>query len=130
MKYNDEEFKKKLTLEQYQVLRERGTEAPFSGKYYYHKDSGIYRCAACGNELFSSSAKYDSGCGWPAYYQPMDSSKVSLSPDDSLGMVRTEVTCGRCGSHLGHVFDDGPQPTGQRFCINSLALDFDKDKKE
>lgn len=123
---SEEEWKKELTPEQYNVLREKGTEAPFSGKYYKNKDTGMYLCAACGAELFSSDTKYDSQSGWPSFYAPVGEKNVEMADDSSGGMVRTEVTCGRCGSHLGHVFDDGPQPTGKRFCINSLALDFQK----
>jgi peptide-methionine (R)-S-oxide reductase len=122
----DEEWRKELTPAQYEVLRKKGTEPPFTGKYTYSKEDGIYRCGACGAELFSSDAKFDSGTGWPSFTEPTQNANVELRPDKSLFMKRTEVVCGRCGSHLGHVFDDGPGPTGKRYCINSVALDLDK----
>ena len=126
----DEEWKNKLTPEQYRVLRERGTEAPFTGKYYSSKEIGVYRCAACGQELFSSETKFDSGTGWPSFTDPMNLKNIELKEDDSLGMRRTEVLCKKCGSHLGHVFDDGPRDKGdKRYCINSCSLDFKGDKK-
>jgi len=106
-------------------MRRHGTEPPFTGKYVHSKEDGMYRCAACGNELFSSDTKFDSGTGWPSFYEPAAADHVELRQDSSHGMVRTEVVCARCGSHLGHVFDDGPNPTGQRYCINSLSLDLD-----
>ena len=126
----DEEWKNKLTPEQYRVLRERGTEAPFTGKYYSSKEIGVYRCAACGQELFSSETKFDSGTGWPSFTDPMNLKNIELKEDDSLGMRRTEVLCKKCGSHLGHVFDDGPRDKGgKRYCINSCSLDFKGDTK-
>jgi len=119
----DEELKAKLTPEQYRVLREGGTEAPFSGKYHSDHERGMYTCAACGNELFSSDTKFDSGTGWPSFTDPVNTKNVTLHRDESHGMVRTEVRCARCGSHLGHVFDDGPADKGgKRFCINSVCL--------
>jgi peptide-methionine (R)-S-oxide reductase len=122
---SDKDWKSTLTPEQYRVLREGGTEAPFSGKLLHNKEAGTYACAACGAPLFKSETKFDSGCGWPSFYEPLTPEAVELLVDDSLGMVRTEVRCAACGSHLGHVFDDGPRPTGQRYCMNSVSLDFD-----
>jgi peptide-methionine (R)-S-oxide reductase len=122
----EDEWKKVLSPEQYEVLREKGTEMPYSGKYYLHKEKGIYVCAACGAELFRSDTKFDAGCGWPSFSDVIDSSKVVYTKDKSHGMIRTEITCARCGGHLGHVFDDGPAPTGQRYCINSVSIDFKK----
>lgn len=127
------ELNKKLTPLQHHVLREKGTETAFTGQYYKTKDRGMYKCAACGNELFSSDTKFDSGTGWPSFYDIAHSDAVILQPDNSHGMSRTEVICAKCGSHLGHVFDDGPKTTdagkpttGQRYCINSCALNLDK----
>jgi len=124
----EEDFKKKLTSEQYKVMREKGTEAPFSGKYVTSKDKGMYLCAACGVELFSSETKFDSGTGWPSFTEPVDGN-IELREDTSHGLHRVEVVCKNCGSHLGHVFDDGPAPFGKRFCINSVCLDLEKDKE-
>lgn len=120
---SDAEWKKLLTPTQYHVLRESGTEAPFSGQYEA-KGKGIYKCAACANELFSTDTQFDSGTGWPSFWQPLTKSSIYLQSDGSLGMSRTEVVCARCGSHLGHVFDDGPKPTGQRYCMNWVAMKF------
>ena len=122
----EEEWKKALSPEQYNVRREKGTEMPYSGKYYLHKEKGIYVCAACGAELFKSDSKFDAGCGWPSFSNVMDSSKVVYTKDKSAGMIRTEITCAKCGGHLGHVFDDGPAPTGLRYCINSISIEFKK----
>jgi peptide-methionine (R)-S-oxide reductase len=129
---SEEELKKKLTPEQYHILREKGTEAPFTGEYLNHKASGMYTCAACGAELFSSDTKFESGSGWPSFYEVAKSDAVKLTDDDGHGMHRVEVTCTNCGSHLGHLFDDAhDQPTGQRFCINSACLSFSpKDEKK
>jgi peptide methionine sulfoxide reductase msrA/msrB len=120
----EEEWKRVLTPEQYRVLRRKGTERAFTGRYWDHKGTGVYACAGCGQELFASSTKFKSGSGWPSFWQPVAEGRVAEEADRSHGMVRTEVLCGRCGGHLGHVFNDGPQPTGQRYCINSAALDF------
>ena len=121
----ESEWKKKLTSEQYHILREKGTEMPFTGKYDTFFDKGKYKCAACGNVLFTSETKFDSGCGWPAFFAANEKSIVTKE-DNAFGMRRIEVMCKKCGGHLGHVFDDGPEPTGKRYCINSLALDFEK----
>jgi peptide-methionine (R)-S-oxide reductase len=121
-----EEWKKVLSPEQFNILREKGTEMPYSGKYYLHSEKGIYVCAACGNELFKSDTKFNAGCGWPSFSDVIDSSKVVYTQDKTLGMDRTEITCAKCGGHLGHVFNDGPAPTGLRYCINSVSIGFKK----
>jgi peptide-methionine (R)-S-oxide reductase len=116
------DYKEHLTPEQYEVCWNKGTEPPFSGKYYKTKDKGTYECACCGSSLFSSETKFDSGTGWPSFWEPVKEGSVKEEADTSFGMARTEVTCAKCGAHLGHVFDDGPNPTGLRYCINSLSL--------
>lgn len=124
---SENEWKQQLTPEQFRILREKGTERAFTGKYYKHDESGMYVCAGCGNPLFSSDTKFESGSGWPSYREPVNEDAVEYHKDKSLGMIRIEVTCAKCGGHLGHVFDDGPNLTGKRFCINSASLGFEKE---
>ncbi len=126
----DREWAEILSEDEFAVCRKKATEPPFTGKYTYCKDDGIYRCTCCSNELFSSRTKFDSGSGWPSFFEPVNKDSVKYETDVSYGMVRVEVMCARCGSHLGHVFEDGPGPTHNRFCINSISLNLDRDKKD
>ncbi|MFX1590399.1 MAG: peptide-methionine (R)-S-oxide reductase MsrB [Promethearchaeota archaeon] len=126
---SEEEWKKKLSKEQYYVLRQKGTEKPFTGKYWDNHENGMYYCSGCGTPLFESGTKFKSKSGWPSFYEPIKNENISKKRDLTHGMIRTEVLCSKCGGHLGHVFKDGPQPTGERYCINSISLDF-KPKKE
>ena len=125
MQKSDQDWRAELDPDAYEVLRNKATEPPFTGKYVYSKESGVYRCGGCGVELFNSETKFDSGSGWPSFTEPANAENVRLETDTSHGMVRTEVVCANCGGHLGHVFDDGPGPAGKRFCINSCALDLE-----
>jgi len=129
-KKGEEYWKKKLTLEQYRILREKGTESPFSGKLLENYEKGVYECMACGTPLFSSDTKYDSKSGWPSFWEVVDKENIELKEDKSLFRKRTEVVCSNCGSHLGHLFEDGPEPTGLRYCINSTSLNLSRDKKK
>lgn len=126
---SEEEWKKILSPEVYQIARQKGTERPWTSKFENFKEFGTYYCAACGNALFKSDTKFDSGCGWPSFYEPISKGSIIYTPDNSHGMTRTEVQCGRCKAHLGHVFEDGPPPTGLRYCINGVVLDFEKAKE-
>ena len=123
-----EEWRESLTPEQYEICINKGTEPPFSGKYCDSKENGVYKCVCCGEPLFKSDTKFDSGSGWPSFWDPVSEDKIQYISDKSLGMVRTEVNCNKCGSHLGHVFDDGPKPTNLRYCINSISLNLDKEE--
>lgn len=123
---SEQEWRDVLTPEQFSICREKGTERAFTGKYYQHKESGVYHCICCNAPLFTSDSKYDSGCGWPSFYEPVSDTAITESRDTSYGMERVEITCSACDAHLGHVFPDGPEPTGLRYCVNSVSIDFDK----
>lgn len=127
---SEEEWKKLLSPKQYHILREKGTERPGTGELLHNKEIGTYKCAGCGLALFKSDGKFDSGCGWPSFFEPLEGAHITETMDTSHGMVRTEITCSRCGGHLGHVFNDGPAPTGLRYCVNSVSIDFEKGKDE
>jgi len=127
---SEEEWEECLTPEEYKILREKGTEMAFTGKFYKHKQDGVYICSACGEDLFSSDTKYDSGTGWPSFWKPISADKIREELDQTLPFSRTEIVCNNCGGHLGHVFNDGPNPTGLRYCVNSISLDFDSKKNK
>jgi peptide-methionine (R)-S-oxide reductase len=127
---DDEYWRGKLSPEEYHVCREKGTERPFSGEYWDTRDEGVYNCRCCGEPLFLSDSKFDAGCGWPSFFRPADAAAITEERDTSHGMIRTEIMCKKCGSHLGHVFEDGPQPTGLRYCVNSLSVKLQKAEEE